>query len=74
MLVDPIRHEFETMQAFIDQGQIWPNATAEEVRGHLRTRYDFSRATPPEEVAAEMPMEASASPQSLLNVAALVLQ
>ena len=54
MLIDPIRHEFEATQALIDQGQIWPNTTAEEVRDHLRTRYDFSRAIPLEVVAADV--------------------
>ncbi len=54
MLIDLIRQEFEATQSRIDDGQIWPNVTPEEVRDHLRSRYDFSRAIPLEEVAADV--------------------
>jgi aromatic-L-amino-acid decarboxylase len=54
MLIDPIRHEFEATQARIDQGQVWPNVTAEEVREHLAACYDFSQPIPLEDVAADV--------------------
>jgi glutamate/tyrosine decarboxylase-like PLP-dependent enzyme len=54
MLIDQIRHEFEATQALIDKGQVWPNVSPEEVREHLAARYDFSRAIPLEDVAADV--------------------
>ena len=54
MFIDPIRHEFEATQALIDQGQVWPNVSPEEVREHLAARYDFNRAIPLEDVAADV--------------------
>ncbi|MGA2250245.1 MAG: aminotransferase class V-fold PLP-dependent enzyme [Terracidiphilus sp.] len=54
MFIDPIRREFEATQALIDQGQVWPDVSPEEIREHLAARYDFSRAIPLEEVAADV--------------------
>ena len=54
MFIDPIRHEFEATQALIDQGQVWPSIDPEEIREHLASRYDFSRAIPLEDVASDV--------------------
>ncbi len=54
MFIDPIRREFEATQALIDQGDVWPNVTVQEVRKHLAARYDFSHAVPLEDVASDV--------------------
>ena len=54
MFIEPIRREFEITQALIDSGQIWTNVTPKEIRDHLVTRYDFSRAVPLEDLVADV--------------------
>ena len=54
MLIDPIRDEFEAIEAAIDRGPIYPNVTPSEIRDYLNSRYDFSEPVPLEEAAADV--------------------
>ena len=54
MRIDPIRDDFEEVGAAIDAGPILPQVTVEEIRGHLASRFNFKRAMPLEEVAADV--------------------
>jgi len=53
MLVDRLSGEFHSAQAEIDEGPIYPEVAAKEIREHL-ARYDFSSAMPLEEAAADV--------------------
>src|SRR5579859_7068097 len=54
MLLDEIRCNFGMLQDEIQQGPIVPNVTAEEIRSHLASNYDFSKATALEDVIADV--------------------
>jgi glutamate/tyrosine decarboxylase-like PLP-dependent enzyme len=50
MQIDPIRDDFERVNAEIADGPVYPNVTAEEIRSYLASRYDFSKAISLDEV------------------------
>lgn len=54
MRMDHFRDEFERVQSEIADGPIVPNVMRDEVRSYLTSRYDFSKALPLEEVAADV--------------------
>ena len=54
MRIDPIRNEFETLESAIADGPIVPNVTAEEVRAHLASRFDFKQPVPLDDVVADV--------------------
>src|SRR3984885_116742 len=54
MLVDRIADEFAALESGIAGGPIVPNVTAEEIRAHLESRYNFKRATALEDVFADV--------------------
>ncbi len=54
MLTDQLQSEFTRVQEQIQQGPIVPNVTAEEIRRHLASRFDFSRAMPLDEVISDL--------------------
>ncbi len=54
MFIDPIRAEFEAAKSAIDDGPVYPDVTAAEIREHLNFRYDFSQAIPLEEAVADV--------------------
>lgn len=54
MLIEDIQSDFTRVQAEIQQGPIVPNVTAEEIRSHLKSHYDFSHATSLDEVVADV--------------------
>ena len=45
---------FEAAKTAIDNGPIYPNVTQEEVRDHLRSRYDFAEPVPLESVVDDV--------------------
>jgi hypothetical protein len=53
MFIDPIQDDFDRLQEEIQQGPIYPNVTAEEIRNHLASRYEFSKKMPLDEVIAD---------------------
>lgn len=54
MLIDPIRDEFEAIEAAIDGGPVYPDVIPSEIREHLNSRYDFRQPVPLEEAAADV--------------------
>jgi glutamate/tyrosine decarboxylase-like PLP-dependent enzyme len=54
MQIDQIRDGFEAAQALIADGPIVPNVTAEEIRAHLQSRFDFTQPMALEEVVADV--------------------
>ena len=46
MLFDAVRTTLETLQSDIANGPIVPTVTPEEIRTHLKSRYDFSKPRP----------------------------
>jgi aromatic-L-amino-acid decarboxylase len=54
MLIDPIRDEFEAIEAAIDGGPIYPDVTPSEIRDYLNSRYDFRQPVPLEDAAADV--------------------
>src|SRR6201999_570746 len=54
MLIDEIRSDFTQVQTDIADGPILPTVTAEEIRIHLSSRYDFHRNLPLEAVIADV--------------------
>lgn len=42
MQFDDIRTEFTSLEDFLRDGPVYPSATVEEIRTHLRSTYDFS--------------------------------
>src|SRR5580658_642416 len=54
MLIDEILSDFTQLQSDIANGPILPTVTAEEIRTHLASRYDFTRMLPIEEVIADV--------------------
>ncbi len=54
MMIDGIRDEFERLQQNIQQGPVYPNVTAEEIRDHLTARYDFANAMDMGDVIADV--------------------
>ena len=54
MHFDQIRDEFAKLESEIADGPIVPNVTAEEIRAHLGSRYDFKRTMALDEVIADV--------------------
>jgi len=54
MVIDEIRHDFATLQDKMNCGQIVPDVTAEEIRSHLASHYDFSKKMELEEVITDV--------------------
>src|SRR5580698_7002738 len=54
MLLDSIRDAFGTVESEIAGGPLVPNVTAEEIRAHLASRFDFKRAMTLDEVIADV--------------------
>jgi glutamate/tyrosine decarboxylase-like PLP-dependent enzyme len=54
MVIDEIGSDFAQLQVDIANGPILPTVTAEEIRSHLRSHYDFARAQPLEQVIADV--------------------
>lgn len=54
MVIEDIQRDFARVQAEIQQGPIVPNVTGEEIRSHLASHYDFSRATSLDDVVRDV--------------------
>jgi len=54
MVIEDIQRDFTRVQAEIQQGPIVPNVTAEEIRSHLTSHYDFSSATSLDDVVTDV--------------------
>lgn len=54
MLMRSLSENFEKAQAAVDAGPIYPHVTAEEIRGYLASKYDFSHPIPLEIAAADV--------------------
>src|ERR1700733_6190871 len=54
MFIDEIRSEFAQLQSDIAEGPILPTVTAEEVRVHLRSGFDFKQTMALDEVIADV--------------------
>jgi aromatic-L-amino-acid decarboxylase len=53
LVFDEIQAEFARAEKDIEQGPIFPNVTAEEIRSYLASRYDFSKTMALDEVVAD---------------------
>lgn len=54
MLIDELDDEFERLQSEIQDGPIYPNVTAEEIRQHLASRYDFKKTLSLDDVLSDV--------------------
>lgn len=54
MVTDCLEDSFEQLQSELRQGSIVPNVTAEEIRHHLVSRYDFGRKMSLDDVVADV--------------------
>jgi len=54
MVIEDIQSDFTRVQAEIQQGPIVSNVTAEEIRSHLASHYDFSSATSLKDVVTDV--------------------
>lgn len=54
MLFNQLRDEFGALEAEIADGPIVPDVTAEQIRAHLVSRYDFTRSVAIDEVVADV--------------------
>jgi glutamate/tyrosine decarboxylase-like PLP-dependent enzyme len=54
MRIDQIRNEFETLELAVADGPIVPNVTAEQIRAHLSSRFNFTEPIPLDEVVADV--------------------
>ena len=54
MRIHQIRDEFATVETQIANGPIVPSVTAEEIRAHLKSRFDFAGPMALEEVVADV--------------------
>ena len=54
MRIDQIRNEFESVERTVADGPIVPNVTAEQVRTHLSSQFDFTQPMPLDEVVADV--------------------
>jgi aromatic-L-amino-acid decarboxylase len=54
MRIDQIRNEFEIVELAVADGPIVPNVTAEQIRTHLSSRFNFSQPIPLDEVVADV--------------------
>jgi glutamate/tyrosine decarboxylase-like PLP-dependent enzyme len=52
--IGQIQQEFARLESEIADGPIVPNVTAEEIRAHLQSRYDFKRSMTLDEVVADV--------------------
>ncbi len=53
-MIDEIRNDFTKLQDELLKGPIYPNVTPEEIRCHLASRYDFTKAMALDEVVADV--------------------
>ncbi|MGC2163420.1 MAG: pyridoxal-dependent decarboxylase [Silvibacterium sp.] len=54
MVIDQLRSDFERLQEDLQQAPILPNVTAEEIRSHLASRYDFGKKMTLDEVILDV--------------------
>src|ERR1700721_56672 len=54
MRIDQIRNEFESVERTVADGPIVPNVTAEQVRTHLSSQFNFRQPMPLDEVVADV--------------------
>ena len=54
MLFNQLRYEFAALESDIGDGPIVPVVTAEEIRSHLISRYDFTRKVAIDELIADV--------------------
>jgi glutamate/tyrosine decarboxylase-like PLP-dependent enzyme len=54
MLIGPIQDEFNSIEASIDGGPVFPDVTPAEIRQHLGSKYDFNQPIPLEEAVADV--------------------
>ena len=54
MLFDQLRDEFVALESEIAGGPVVPSVTAEQIRAHLASRYDFKRTIAIDEVIADV--------------------
>jgi glutamate/tyrosine decarboxylase-like PLP-dependent enzyme len=54
MRIDQVREEFAAVESGIARGPIVPNITAEEIRAHLSSHFDFKQPVPLDEVVADV--------------------
>jgi glutamate/tyrosine decarboxylase-like PLP-dependent enzyme len=54
MVIAAIRDAVEKLESGIASGPIVPNVTAQQIRGYLASRYDFSKPLPLEDVGADV--------------------
>jgi glutamate/tyrosine decarboxylase-like PLP-dependent enzyme len=54
MQIDPIREDFTALESAIGAGPIVPSVSAQEIRAHLESRFNFERGLPLEEVVADV--------------------
>jgi glutamate/tyrosine decarboxylase-like PLP-dependent enzyme len=54
MRIDQIRAEFAIVESQIENGAIVPEVTAEEIRAHLKSQFDFAGPMPLEDVVADV--------------------
>jgi glutamate/tyrosine decarboxylase-like PLP-dependent enzyme len=53
-MISAIESDFETLQGELLKSPIYPNVTAEEIRRHLGSRYDFTKAMTLDEAVADV--------------------
>jgi glutamate/tyrosine decarboxylase-like PLP-dependent enzyme len=54
MRLEQLQEEFESIEAFIDAGPVYPAVIPSEIRKHLNTRYDFKRSIPLADAVADV--------------------
>jgi aromatic-L-amino-acid decarboxylase len=54
MLIDQMTDDFAALETEIAEGPVFPNVTADEIRVHLESRYDFTRSMTLNEVVADV--------------------
>lgn len=54
MIQDAISVEFERVGQTIEQGPLYPQVSVEEVRTHLKSRYDFRQAAKMDDIVADV--------------------
>jgi glutamate/tyrosine decarboxylase-like PLP-dependent enzyme len=54
MRIDQIRNEFEALELTVADGPIVPNVTAEQIRTHLSSQFNFTQPIPLDEVVADV--------------------
>jgi glutamate/tyrosine decarboxylase-like PLP-dependent enzyme len=54
MKIDHISGDFEAVRESIEHGPVYPNVSADEIRKHLATKYDFAKEISLDEVVADV--------------------